>query len=294
MRRFEVDGCGRASLQWRPGHSLKSIHRTGADPAKPSQVPSACKSRGPTDPSRGATGARPWKNSSPRCRSPSRPGIGSDAIASREPRPSDPQVVSRWKWRTSERPGPLRCQVSSRAPGEMSISKAGTSLGVGPGMRFHIARDFFLRQDGEGYGSEYFSGWQTQLDGSSSPRVLACFQPWSSPKRGRFREKPTDFRTHPRRLQSVLLSWIFGSCGESGWVAPVAGHLARENPARTRAGSPCHHDIPHMSRTCIPCSRDVAVHTPKANVQCTTAGGKALKSARNRHQTDMLMNTLYN
>ncbi len=37
----------------------------------------------------------------------------------------------------------------------------------------------------------------------------------------------------------------------------------------------------------------VAVYTPKANVQCTTAGGKALKSARNRHQTDMLMNTLY-
>ena len=45
--------------------------------------------------------------------------------------------------------------------------------------------------------------------------------------------------------------------------------------------------------TCERVAGVVAVHTPKANVQCTTAGGKARKSARNRHETDMLMNTLY-
>ena len=37
----------------------------------------------------------------------------------------------------------------------------------------------------------------------------------------------------------------------------------------------------------------VAVHTTKANVQYTTAGGKARKSAKNRHEADMLMNTSY-
>jgi hypothetical protein len=37
--------------------------------------------------------------------------------------------------------------------------------------------------------------------------------------------------------------------------------------------------------------RQVAVHTPKANVQCTTLGRKPLKSVRNRHQTNTILNT---
>ena len=36
---------------------------------------------------------------------------------------------------------------------------------------------------------------------------------------------------------------------------------------------------------------EVAVHTPKANVQCTTLDGKPLKSVRNRHQTNTILNT---
>ena len=35
----------------------------------------------------------------------------------------------------------------------------------------------------------------------------------------------------------------------------------------------------------------VAVHTPKANVQYTTLDGKPLKSVRNRHQTNTILNT---
>ena len=38
-------------------------------------------------------------------------------------------------------------------------------------------------------------------------------------------------------------------------------------------------------------SLQVAVHTPKANVQCTTLDGKPLKSVRNRHQTNTILNT---
>ena len=37
----------------------------------------------------------------------------------------------------------------------------------------------------------------------------------------------------------------------------------------------------------------VDVHTPKANVQCTTLDRKPLKSVRNRHQTNTILNTLH-
>ena len=40
-------------------------------------------------------------------------------------------------------------------------------------------------------------------------------------------------------------------------------------------------------------SSDVDVHTPKANVQCTTLDRKPLKSVRNRHQTNTILNTLH-
>ena len=39
--------------------------------------------------------------------------------------------------------------------------------------------------------------------------------------------------------------------------------------------------------------RYVDVHTPKANVQCTTLDRKPLKSVRNRHQTNTILNTLH-
>ena len=40
-------------------------------------------------------------------------------------------------------------------------------------------------------------------------------------------------------------------------------------------------------------SLQVDVHTPKANVQCTTLDRKPLKSVRNRHQTNTILNTLH-
>ena len=39
--------------------------------------------------------------------------------------------------------------------------------------------------------------------------------------------------------------------------------------------------------------KQVDVHTPKANVQCTTLDRKPLKSVRNRHQTNTILNTLH-
>jgi len=39
--------------------------------------------------------------------------------------------------------------------------------------------------------------------------------------------------------------------------------------------------------------KKVAVHTPKANVQYTTLDGKPLKSVRNRHQANTILNISY-
>ena len=63
----------------------------------------------------------------------------------------------------------------------------------------------------------------------------------------------------------------------------AATNVALISPARSDHQCALHHLL----------DDNVDVHTPKANVQCTTLDRKPLKSVRNRHQTNTILNTLH-